>query len=1425
MGRFSTAKEVTVGRHGIVGASLLAHGKARIRAAIAGLTALAMVLAMAVVGAFASTVAHADPAPVPVPTLALTAPDHSPLVVGDSVTLTGDWGPINKPAGGEVFTVTLPSVFKFGFGDGPVTGMGLDSYGTCAISGSGTILTCTLNGDHAGETDVKGTFGLKLEAIGTTDQESVEFKANSGPITVSLPGGSIGDGSTVEKGFTKTGELQGNKWSVKWKITIGGDNITGLGTVDVLDDLTGGTGTTMALCSTPAPTVKAEGHTTTAPGLAVDTTDQSKPKFTLSEPAGGFDKRTKYTIEYYTCTSGNVIDDQNETYINSASFIDKDGKSRDVGPVTVKQDWKLSDPTKSGSVLGGTDRYQKIRWTVDIPGSVVKGTGDVTLADVLGADQALCDTDTAPYGLALSVSERYGPTSTGSSSITNLVAPSYSKTSGSTFTVTLNSGKSYTFKDSPYVYRISYTTCVTTGKLPDSARVFTNQVTINNGAAVTGKATMPTWSRGKSGTINSAATSIDGYSYAANTTVQWNVTIPGQDIENVTGSLGLKDQPSATQAICTPNALDGTSDSDLKKRLGLIVKAVDQIATDDTNKVDLTGDTTVSLNGAEIIMTIAPPAGHFSREYQYKVSYTLCTASGGLDAPGTQYSNALTGAGSKMSNTASLSASAWGTGSGVVPVSRGSFALAKSVIGDVASRVGAADFTVKVTEIPPAGSGMQSIHYDLTVKAGETIKGLHALGSGWTIELEEATPLPSAQGVWQQPLFAAVTSGDTHVAISEGGKKATITPVPGGANVAVTLTNELNASYAVGDYVWIDANKNGIQDEGEKPLVGVKVELFDISGNSVKNVYGADVAATATDINGRYLFDELPAGTYKVKFTLTPEQAALYQFTVQDANSNGNDAEDSDANPATGFTSTFVLDGSNEALNKGYTAQTVKATEGIDSTWDAGVHVKPPVPPAAAKSYAVGDYTWIDSNKNGVQDAGEPVLPGVKVELLDATGGVVATTTTNAQGRYLFDELPAGTYQIRFTLTPAQSVMYSFTKADQGSDAKDSDANQATGLTATFVLDDSNTALTKTYSVQTVQATEGIDPTWDAGVITAPSVSVGDYVWYDANGNGRQDAGEPGIEGVTLCLVGPDGGPVINIHGNPVKPVQTDRDGKYTFDDLPVLSNGGTYTVCIDKAASKHALENYVPTKDGVGDRVKDSSTWTASTQKGDLTKDGQRDSTLDFGFVRIEVQGEAAKTYAVGDYVWIDTTYNAIQDRGEPVLAGVTVELLNAKGKVLATTKTDAKGRYLFDGLSAGTYQIRFRLTDAQAAKYAFVPANRGSDDAIDSDGVANASGAVAITAKFRLDDSNTALTKTYFRSIAASQGIDPTWDAGVVGIDVLGANQLEPLPGDTEVIPADGDIAYTGVPAWTMLTVALLLLAGGGALLLGARRRRGTR
>ena len=61
---------------------------------------------------------------------------------------------------------------------------------------------------------------------------------------------------------------------------------------------------------------------------------------------------------------------------------------------------------------------------------------------------------------------------------------------------------------------------------------------------------------------------------------------------------------------------------------------------------------------------------------------------------------------------------------------------------------------------------------------------------------------------------------------------------------------------------------------------------------------------------------------------------------------------------------------------------------------------------------SIGDFVWNDTNGDGVQDPGETGIPGITVTLYDSNGDVIATTTTDQNGNYVFDNLPAGDYTV-----------------------------------------------------------------------------------------------------------------------------------------------------------------------------------------------------------------------------------------------------------------------------------------------------------------------------------------------------------------------------------------------------------------------------
>ncbi|MDI6926914.1 SdrD B-like domain-containing protein, partial [Escherichia coli] len=77
----------------------------------------------------------------------------------------------------------------------------------------------------------------------------------------------------------------------------------------------------------------------------------------------------------------------------------------------------------------------------------------------------------------------------------------------------------------------------------------------------------------------------------------------------------------------------------------------------------------------------------------------------------------------------------------------------------------------------------------------------------------------------------------------------------------------------------------------------------------------------------------------------------------------------------------------------------------------------------------------IRDSKNGIQDAGEFGIPGVKVILKDKDGNFLEKTETNANGKYVFDNLSNGIYTVDFEAPEG----YTASPQNQGNDALDSD--------------------------------------------------------------------------------------------------------------------------------------------------------------------------------------------------------------------------------------------------------------------------------------------------------------------------------------------------------------------------------------------------
>ncbi|WP_375448641.1 SdrD B-like domain-containing protein, partial [uncultured Fibrella sp.] len=539
----------------------------------------------------------------------------------------------------------------------------------------------------------------------------------------------------------------------------------------------------------------------------------------------------------------------------------------------------------------------------------------------------------------------------------------------------------------------------------------------------------------------------------------------------------------------------------------------------------------------------------------------------------------------------------------------------------------------------------------------------------------------------------------------------------------------------LGDYVFEDKNANGIQDAGDVPIPGVLVTLYSS---------GSAIGTTSTDANGLYSFTGLTPGTpYVVGFG----QPAGFVPTA--ANTGSNDAIDSDAGVG-GLTGVYSL----------------TANE-FNPTVDAGFF----------RPASLGDYVFNDTNRDGVQNAGDSPIPGVVVTLYQ-NGSAVATTTTNANGLYSFTGLTPGSsnsYSVGFT-APAG---YSATNPLSGTNtALDSDANPLTGLTQSVTLSsgESNTTI-------------------DAGFFQ-PTAGLGDYVFEDKNANGIQDAGDVPIPGVLVTLYS---------SGSAIGTTSTDANGLYSFTGL---TPGTPYVVGFGQPAG------FVPTAANTGsnDAIDSDAGVGGLTGVYSLTAN-EFNPTVDAGFFR---------PASLGDYVFNDTNRDGVQNAGDSPIPGVVVTLYQ-NGSAVATTTTNANGLYSFTGLTPGSsnsYSVGFTAP----AGYSATNPLSGTNTALDSD--ANPLTGLTQSVTLSSGESNTTIDAGFFQPTAGlgdyvfedknANGIQDAGDVPIPGVLVTLYLNGSAVAATTTTV--SGGYSFTGLASGSQNVYQVGFAAPAGFITTGA-------
>lgn len=392
----------------------------------------------------------------------------------------------------------------------------------------------------------------------------------------------------------------------------------------------------------------------------------------------------------------------------------------------------------------------------------------------------------------------------------------------------------------------------------------------------------------------------------------------------------------------------------------------------------------------------------------------------------------------------------------------------------------------------------------------------------------------------------------------------------------------------------------GGRDDGRStPIAGVSIELVGPGG--------VTIARTTTGPDGQYRFEDVPKGTYSI-IEITPE--GLIDGKAQVGRISG------------------IQVGS--AVGGGLIRDIVLPAGATGTRYDF----------CEAAPAQISGYVYHDRDNDGLRENGEEAIPGTTIELVNASGQVVGTTQTDAQGLYRFTGLLPGNYSIRQT-QPTGFL-----------DGRDTAGTIDGGVVGTAI--NPGDLIT---SVAIRQGQSGIN--YNFGELRPATLSG--RVHVDTDGDCLYDPGELLLSGVTIRL--------INASGVEVASTQTNSQGVYTFTDIPP----GTYTVVQTQP------EGYFSgtARPGSAGGVKE-------------TDDRIGSITLGSGEVAVDYDFCEKPPAEISGYVYVDQNNNNRRDNGEAPIAGTRVDLIDSTGRQVATTITDASGFYRFTFLPAGQYTLR---------------------------------------------------------------------------------------------------------------------------------------
>ncbi|MDO4483224.1 MAG: SdrD B-like domain-containing protein [Clostridia bacterium] len=413
----------------------------------------------------------------------------------------------------------------------------------------------------------------------------------------------------------------------------------------------------------------------------------------------------------------------------------------------------------------------------------------------------------------------------------------------------------------------------------------------------------------------------------------------------------------------------------------------------------------------------------------------------------------------------------------------------------------------------------------------------------------------------------------------------------------------INRMSSLSGIIWLDESNEGILQDGEPGVGGVRVVLIGEKNGMSYETISAD--------DGSYAFRQVKPGEYRLRVYL-PDGYGFTRYS------------------STGRENRSVI--TTEGKGSGSKVYELSAGENIERCYVGLVECA-----------VIRGTCFLDANYNGLYDAGESGLAGVKLEITrEGADNALNTVKTAEDGGFVFSGLRDGTFTVRVVLPDNGAC---FTRTAQGGNS--------------FIARPGRREYSLEYTVAIGETVELPVGAYMPGYIKGRA-------YMDNNFSGTKDKKENGTSGIEVKVFREDGTYVLS--------ARTNNKGGYTTEGLAP----GRYYVTAE------AKRGYAFTKLAPDNVMINLGGGKGRSEVFDVPM-GETVSDISMGMIKPGV---------VDGMVFADRNDNGLQDKDEKGLAGTVVRLMSDEGEHFSATVGE-DGAFKFDSVMPGRYYLEYTMPE----------------------------------------------------------------------------------------------------------------------------------